>query len=180
MIERLRENAQLVLRRARASALRVRGAAIGEKSSIAAGVRVRRPWCVSLGARVDVEHNVFFKIVADDASVTIGDYTFIGNGTQFDVLHSVAVGAHTQIAPGVFITDHTHHASHGVRLDQQGSRAAAVVIGDDVWIGTRAVILAGVTIGSGAIVGAAAVVTKNVDANSIVAGVPARVIGTRA
>jgi maltose O-acetyltransferase len=67
-----------------------------------------------------------------------------------------------------------------VRLDEQGSRSTAVTIGDDVWIGTRALILAGVTIGSGAVIGAGAVVTKDVAANEIVAGVPARTIGKRA
>ena len=54
-----------------------------------------------------------------------------------------------------------------------------VVIGADAWIGAHAVVLAGVTTGDGAIVGAGAVVTKDVPAYAIVAGVPARMIGSR-
>ncbi|PIW49973.1 MAG: acetyltransferase, partial [Zetaproteobacteria bacterium CG12_big_fil_rev_8_21_14_0_65_54_13] len=54
-----------------------------------------------------------------------------------------------------------------------------VCIGDDVWIGARAVILPGVNIGRGAVIGAGAVVTRNVAANSVVAGVPARLLRDR-
>jgi acetyltransferase-like isoleucine patch superfamily enzyme len=52
-----------------------------------------------------------------------------------------------------------------------------VVIGDRVWLGTRAVVLKGVTIGDGAVVAAGAVVTRDVPAGAVVAGVPARVVG---
>ena len=55
--------------------------------------------------------------------------------------------------------------------------AAPVVIGDRVWVGTRAVILKGVSIGDGAVVAAGAVVTSDVPAGAVVGGVPARVIG---
>jgi virginiamycin A acetyltransferase len=54
-----------------------------------------------------------------------------------------------------------------------------ITIGNDVWIGTRAIILPGVDIGDGAVVGAGAVVTKDVDSYSIVAGVPAKEVGRR-
>jgi acetyltransferase-like isoleucine patch superfamily enzyme len=178
-LDRLHDLAGVAAGRARAAALRMRGAAVAAKVKLGANVRVRRPWCLSLGERVEVEHNVFFKIVGDDARLAIGDYTFIGTGTELDVLQSVTVGAHTLIAPNVFITDHAHNFEAGRRLDEQGSSSAPVVIGSDVWIGTRAVILAGVTIGDGAVVGAGAVVTSGVAAGAVVGGVPARVIGER-
>ena len=103
----------------------------------------------------------------------------IGRGCEIDVAESVTIGAHTLLAPNVFITDHTHNHAKAQRLDQQGSRVTPVVIGADAWIGAHAVVLAGVTIGDGAIVGAGAVVTKDVPPYAIVAGVPARVIGSR-
>lgn len=179
-LDRLHALSGIAAGRLRAAALRVRGARIGAKTSIGADVRVRRPWCLDVGSRVEIEHNVFFKIVDDGARLAIGDSTFIGTGTELDVFASLTIGAHTLIAPNVFITDHTHNTGAGLRLDQQGSRSGAVTIGDDVWIGARAVILSGVTIGDGAIVGAGAVVTKDVPSQSIVAGVPARPIGSRA
>lgn len=119
------------------------------------------------------------KIVDDDARLVVGHSTFIGTGTEIDVAQSVTIGAHTLLAPSVFVTDHTHNFAAQMRLDEQGNRNAPVAIGSDAWIGTRAVILAGVTIGDGAIVGAGAVVTRDVPPLAIVAGVPARVIGQR-
>jgi acetyltransferase-like isoleucine patch superfamily enzyme len=179
LIERIRRLGKIVAGRFRATVLRLRGAQIGPKSRIGAGIRVDRPWCVRMGARTDIEHNVFLKCVDDDASVTLGDFVFIGAGSEIDIAHRVTIGAHTLLAPGVFITDHTHNAARGILLQDQGIRSAPVVIGDDVWLGTKAVVLSGVTIGDGAIVGAGAVVTKDVPAHAIVAGVPARVIGER-
>ncbi|HYI10638.1 MAG TPA: acyltransferase [Thermoanaerobaculia bacterium] len=178
-LDRVHALASLAAGRARAAALRLRGARIGAKSVVGQHVRVRKPWCLLLGGRVEIEHNVYLKIVGDEARLTVGDHTFIGTGTEIDVLQSVTIGAHTLIAPNVFITDHTHNTAAGARLDEQGSRSAPVVIGSDAWIGTRSVIMAGVTIGDGAIVGAGAVVTKDVAQNAVVAGVPARAIGGR-
>ena len=64
-------------------------------------------------------------------------------------------------------------------IREQGHSAASIVVGDDVWIGAHAAILAGVTIGNGAVVGAGAVVTHDVAPYTVVAGIPARVIKRR-
>jgi acetyltransferase-like isoleucine patch superfamily enzyme len=129
--------------------------------------------------RVEIEHDVFLKVVDDSATLLIGRNTFVGRGTEIDVHTSVRIGAHTLIAPNVFITDHAHNTVAGIRLDEQGTSSAPVEIGDDVWIGTGAVILQGVRLGDGAVIGAGAVVTRDVPANAIAVGVPARVIGER-
>lgn len=170
---------RVIAGRLRATLLRVRGVSIGAKTSIAQRVVVRHPRGVTLGSRVEVEHDVYLKLTSATARLNAGDYTFIGRGAEVDVEQSVTIGAHTLIAPNVFITDHTHNAARAQRLDEQGNRVAPVVIGDDVWIGTGAIVLAGVTIGDGAIVGAGAVVTSDVASYAIVAGIPARVIGER-
>lgn len=170
--------ARVIAGRIRAAWLRLRGARIGAKSSIGARLVARNATAITLGARVEIEHDVFLKMTG--GTLTIGDYTFIGRGCEIDVAQSVTIGAHTLLAPNVFITDHTHNHARGQRLDEQGNRVAAVTIGSDAWIGAHAVVLAGVTIGDGAIVGAGAVVTRDVAPYSIVAGVPARVIGSRA
>ena len=62
------------------------------------------------------------------------------------------------------------------RIDEQGVSTQPVVIGDDVWIGANAVILPGVTIGRHCVVAAGAVVTKDVPDNTVVGGVPAKII----
>ena len=62
---------------------------------------------------------------------------------------------------------------------QGGKEVAPVVIGDDVWIGSRVIILPGVKIGNGSVIGAGAVVTKDVEPYSVVGGVPAKLIRRR-
>ncbi|HEY2321998.1 MAG TPA: acyltransferase [Thermoanaerobaculia bacterium] len=168
---------RLVAGRLHAALLRLRGARIGAKTSIGRRLVVFRAKSLRLGSRVEIEHDVFLKTIG--GSLTVGDFAFIGRGCEIDVVESVTIGAHTLLAPNVFITDHTHNHARAQRLDEQGSRAAPVVIGADAWIGAHAVVLAGVTVGDGAIVGAGAVVTKDVPPYAIVAGVPARVIGSR-
>ncbi len=75
--------------------------------------------------------------------------------------------------------DGGHECKYGELIRLQGSPAKGVTIGDDVWIGQNAIIMPGVTINNGAVVGAGAVVTKDVAAYDIVGGVPARVIKSR-
>jgi acetyltransferase-like isoleucine patch superfamily enzyme len=179
-LERMRVLAGVIAGRLRATLLRLRGAHIGAKPRIGGRVRIDRPWCVTMGSRIDIEHGVFLKCVDDDATLILGDFVFIGTGSEIDTAHRITIGACTLIAPGVFITDHTHNAARGILLKEQGSKSAAVTIGTDVWLGAKSVILPGVTIGDGAVVGAGAVVTKDVPPNAIVAGIPARVIGERA
>jgi len=85
------------------------------------------------------------------------------------------------MAPEVIIFSISHQTSDTstpMRL-QGNAPARPVVIGDDVWIGQRAIILPGVTIGSGSIIGSGAVVTKDIAPFSVVGGNPARVIKSR-
>jgi acetyltransferase-like isoleucine patch superfamily enzyme len=171
---------EIIAGRFRAAVLTLRGTTIGAKTRVGPWVRIERAHCLRLGARCEIEHGVYLKCVADDSRLEIGDFVFIGAGTEIDVAQGVAIGAHTLISPGVFITDHVHNKARGQRLDEQGSHATPVSIGADVWLGARSIILPGVTIGDGAIVGAGAVVTKDVASYAIVAGVPARKIGERA
>jgi acetyltransferase-like isoleucine patch superfamily enzyme len=166
--------------RLRAALLRLRGMSVGAKTNVGPDLRVVHPRCVRLGERCEIEHNVFLKCISPEASLTVGDFVFVGTGTEIDVADSVTIGSHTLLAPGVFITDHAHAHARGQRLDAQGSRSSPVVIGSDVWLGVRSVVLSGVIIGDGAVVGAGAVVTKDIPPYAIVAGVPARPIGQRA
>ena len=93
-------------------------------------------------------------------------------GTQIRCTHSIKIGDRVAIARDVYIMDSDSHQIN----DPAHTPDQAICIGNDVWIGARAIILKGVTIGDGAIIAAGAVVNKNVPAHSIVAGVPAKII----
>ena len=88
-----------------------------------------------MGKYVHLEDDVWLKIVSKDAKLTIGDFTFIGRGTEIDVSNNVFIGKHVLIAPKVFITDHSHNIKAG-SIDSQGCINRPVIIKDDVWIGT--------------------------------------------
>jgi acetyltransferase-like isoleucine patch superfamily enzyme len=179
LIEKLRVFLKLIIKRTRSRILSLRGANISRKVNIGSRVVVDRPWALCIGSRATIEDDVYFKIVADRARLDIGKYTFIGKGCEFDVLESVAIGDNTLIAPGCFITDHDHGTDMQTNIDTQPCVAAPVSIGKDVWLGAKCIILPGITVANGAVVGANAVVTKNVAEMDIVAGVPARKIGSR-
>lgn len=99
----------------------------------------------------------------------------INTGLQISCKEKITIGEGTNIATQVIIRDND---AHKVFYEDGSSNALAkaVNIGEHVWIGTRAVILKGVTVGSGAVIAAGAVVTKDVPENTIVAGIPAKVI----
>jgi maltose O-acetyltransferase len=92
----------------------------------------------------------------------------------------LVIGNDVMMGPDVLIYTFNHdHDNVDIPMDRQGVTYSRVVIGDDVWIGARVIILAGVTIGPGSIVGAGAVVTRDVPPYSIVGGVPAKVLKNR-
>lgn len=84
------------------------------------------------------------------------------------------------MGPDVVILTHTHNIDcTDISMGDQSARVAKVTIGNDVWIGMRSIIMPGVKIGNGAVIGAGAVVTKDVPDYAVVGGIPARVIRFR-
>jgi len=120
----------------------------------------------------------FFN-VDDGAELIIGDNVGI-SGSTIRAAVRVIIGDNTMIGSGCLIMDSDAHpikVEERNRVDAQKFIAKKpVVIGRNVFIGGKSIILKGVTIGDGAVIGAGAVVTKDVPANAIVAGNPARVI----
>lgn len=108
----------------------------------------------------------------------IGDGTWIGAFTLLDGSGGLTIGKGVDVSSGVQIYTHSSAKRCVSGRDYNVVDREPVRIGDHVFIGANATILMGVTIGDRAVVGAGAVVTANVAANSIVAGVPARRIGT--
>jgi len=110
--------------------------------------------------------------------VEIGDYSSFGN--RCVIQGGVKIGSHVMMGPDVKIYTRTHNfqdISRPMRL--QGDTFDPVIIGDDVWIGCNVVILPGTTIGSHAVIGAGAVVTKDIPEYAVVVGNPARIVKFR-
>jgi acetyltransferase-like isoleucine patch superfamily enzyme len=106
--------------------------------------------------------------------VRIGDYALITPGVRISASDSIEIGDNCMIASGAYITDSDWHGIYD-RIERNAT-PAPIRIGNNVWIGDHALVLKGVTIGDNSIVGAGAVVTKDVPANVVVAGNPARVV----
>ena len=111
----------------------------------------------------------------DTPDVIIGNNTRIG--LHNTIIGPVKIGNNVNLAQGITVTALNHNFTDSTkRIDEQGVSTNPVTIEDDIWIGANAVILPGVNIGNHSVVAAGAVVTKDVPAHSLVAGVPAKVI----
>ncbi|WES62855.1 DapH/DapD/GlmU-related protein [Microbacter sp. GSS18] len=112
-------------------------------------------------------------------NVSIGPGTFVNSQVYFDDGAPITVGRKVDIGMRVTIITSNHIIGPSHDRVQPGSwDPQPVIIGDGAWIGAGAMILPGVRIGQGAVVASGAVVTRDVDANLLVAGVPARQVRT--
>lgn len=134
---------------------------------------VRRNGTIELGRDVLLWPGVKLSVVGADAParLRIGSHTRLGDRTEIHCGHAVSIGKGCAISWDVVILDRDYHT-----LDADLEDCRPVQIGDRVWIGCRALVLKGVTIGSGAVVAAGSVVTADVPAGALVGGNPARVI----
>ncbi len=114
---------------------------------------------------------VFYNI----KNISIGSDTIIGENVILDGREKIVIGNHVDFASEVMI----YNSQHDINSDDFHAVSAPVIVKDYVFIGPRAIILPGVTVGKGSVVAAGAVVTKDVADFTIVAGVPAKVIGER-
>lgn len=131
----------------------------------------------SVGDNVRINENSYIYC---PENLVIGNNVSIWPMVYIEASGGVKIGNDVSIAHNVTIMSEEHNFEmHDKPIKDQGKKFAPVVIKDNVWIGAQVVILSGVTIESGAIVGAGAVVTRDVPPNSIVAGVPAKVIKNR-
>ncbi|MBA3723298.1 MAG: acyltransferase [Candidatus Levybacteria bacterium] len=129
-----------------------------------AGMTIRGGSTIHTGAR-------FYN----PTNIIIGKDTIVGEGAVLDGRQNLVIGDHVDIASDVMI----YNSQHDIHSTDFHAISERVVIDDYVFIGPRAIILPGVTLGKGSVVGAGAVVTKSVEPYAIVGGVPAVVIGER-
>lgn len=109
------------------------------------------------------------------SNVTLGERTFVNYHATFADVAPITIGEDCQIGPNVQLLTPIHPTEPGPRGDRW-ERAEPIVIGDNVWLGGGATVLPGVSIGDDSVVGASAVVTKDVPAGVVVVGNPARVL----
>lgn len=110
----------------------------------------------------------------DNAEIKIGNHCFFNNNCSITVSDKILIGNNCLFANNLVIIDHDHAIEDGKITSNLVSKP--IVIGNNVWCGANVTILKGVSIGDGAIVAAGAVVTKDVQAHSIVGGIPAKKI----
>jgi acetyltransferase-like isoleucine patch superfamily enzyme len=120
------------------------------------------------------------KVRCHEGVVSIGAKTVMGQECTISAYQHVSIGRECVIADRVMLIDFDHGMVEVDRpIRQQGIYKRDVRVGNNVWIGYGACILRGVTVGDNAVIGTSAVVTKDVPANGVVAGVPARLIRMR-
>lgn len=125
-------------------------------------------------------HPTILAAVSRNSSIEIGEGTGI-SGASIVSRVSVTIGNRVMVGAGACIWDNDFHPLDPQKRLEHPTRealCAPVIIEDDVFIGARSIVLKGVRVGCGAVIGAGAVVTKNVLAGDVVAGNPARVVNS--
>ncbi len=166
---------------------------IGEGACLYPECRVENLQMDPTAVRIGPRCRVFGQLLVfrHAGSIQLGESCFVGQDSRIWSAQSVAIGNRVLISHGVNIHDTVSHSlsaalrhehfnqifstGHPGTMDDLPS--APITIEDDAWLGFNSVVLRGVTIGAGAIVGAASVVTKDVMPFSVVAGNPARIVG---
>jgi acetyltransferase-like isoleucine patch superfamily enzyme len=176
---------------------------VGKKPVFGRHLTVRGGYRIFIGDQVVIDDHVFLSFRGEEhQSLRIGSKVLIGRFSQFKVrggeielansisigpfcyfgtTSRLTVGEHAMFGGNCFIGANQHSFKDSTMpIAEQGlSRRGGVVIGRDVWIGAHAIVHDGVRIGNGAVIGSNAVVTKDVPALAIAAGVPAKIIGAR-
>ena len=143
---------------------------------------IRNEGSLIMGKGFSCGPGLIVDIFGSDAKVQIGKGVMAYHNLHIGAIDSVTIGDDVLIASGVYISDHSHgdYSSNNLQsspLTPPVARPLAskpIVIGDNVWIGERVVILPGVSVGKGSIIGAGSVVTKNIPSYTIAAGSPAK------
>ena len=113
-----------------------------------------------------------------ESRISFGDLTQLNNGVMVvSEGPGISMGRRCLIGPGVHVYDSDFHPLAAADRRDVSAQMAPVEIGDDVFIGTNALVLKGVTVGAGSVIGAGAVVVTDVPPGAVVGGNPARVIG---
>lgn len=156
----------------------LRGAtSVGSRVRIWGSPSIRNAGVLEIGDRVRIisEPLVTEIGVAAGGQMTIGERTFINYGCSISACQLVRIGPRCNIGSHVILMDNDFHSVEPERRDELPP-SAPIILEENVWVGVRAVILRGVTIGAGSVVAAGSVVSKDVAPRSLVGGIPAKLI----
>ena len=148
---------------------------IGENCWISAG-SIRGE--ITFGDDSFIAHSC--TLTAQGGSIQIGKHVHVSRSTYINGIGDIEIGDDTLIGPNVVMISGNHPFDRvDIPIRLQGVQKAKITIGKDVWLSANTTIVPGVTIGDGCVIGAGAVVTKDIPPYSIAAGVPARVVNKR-
>ena len=138
---------------------------------------IREGWRKLTGQTVDENFHLIPPVYSDHGTnIRIGRNVFVNQNCRFNDVGGIDIGDDVMLGPNVSLITSGHPVNPADR--RTGITSAPITIGRNVWVGTCALVLQGVTVGDDAIVGAGAVVTRNVPPRTLVAGVPATVVKT--
>lgn len=113
--------------------------------------------------------------VDPDGELFIGDRVFVNYGCSIGATKLVRIGNDTSIGPHVIMIDNDFHSLDPDRRNER-PQSKPIILEENVWVGARAIVLRGVTVGAGSVIGAGSVVTHDVPSRVLVAGMPAKVV----
>ena len=163
-------------------AFRVKYCYFGKNSDIYKPILVYNKKNISIGNNVMIRNNARIEAVTQwegkkyNPLIEIGDGVSIEQGLHLTCANHVKIGRDSMILANVMITDISHHTNRGKDLHDQGITVKETCIEESVFVGKNACIMPGVTLGKHSTIGANAVVTHDVPAYAVVAGVPAKII----
>jgi maltose O-acetyltransferase len=165
----------------------------GTRLNLGTGVRLSVPLRINGGGEVSVGDNnsfgyrkapmlgdgtILIQARGAKARIVIGNGSSTSNNISIVATESITIGDRCQIGDSVAIYDTDFHEINPATRNQSAGLHAPVCIGNNVWLGSRVMVLKGVTIADNSVVGAMSLVTKSIPADSIAAGVPAKVLRT--
>lgn len=138
---------------------------------------VKSDWKIANSVHIETNCSIFAREPDKEGILLINDGSHIGDYTIIDVVDNVTIGKDVAIGPNCTIYTHDHiYTDLNLPAWKGGLISNSVMIEDGAWVGSGVTVLPGVTIGKRAVIAAGSVVTKNVEAESIYGGIPAKLI----
>ena len=120
---------------------------------------------IEIGKRFSARRNLSIRLTK--GNIKIGDNVFFNQGVSINCHKSISIGDDCLFGESVKLYDHNHCFSKSESVRKQGFSSSAIIIGENVWLGSDVIVLKGVTIGRNSVVSAGTVVDINVPANTI-------------